>query len=249
MLFLLLACGEKSTDTSDENVEENVDVSAELNPVCEDLVEVECVDAIILDLSLHDDKISDGAVETTADGDDFVSTVDATAGGYNNSVNNPWVYVKFTTGGLERVDIDDETALESMDWDMALKRFMIRLNGGSSGGSCVGSASLLEADYASLTEIPEGLTYIPDDFYGSDCTIINDSSGMPGSPQLALSPWWSYSSCVKTTGIPHLIQLADGHVVKLVVEAYYSSGQDECNANDIMGSDSGTYTLRWAYMD
>ena len=109
--------------------------------------------------------------------------------------------------GMEKIEIDDETALESMDWDMALKRFMICLNGGSSGGSCVGSASLLEGDYASLSEIPDGLIYVQDDFYTAspDCTIINDSSGLPDSPQLALAPWWSYEECVKTTGIPNLI--------------------------------------------
>ena len=68
----------------------------EITPVCEDVVDVECVDDMILDLSLHDDKVSDGSVNTTEDGEDFVSTIDATAGGFGNSSNNPWVYVKFT---------------------------------------------------------------------------------------------------------------------------------------------------------
>ncbi len=243
MLFLLLACGESE--------KAGEDAVTEIIPVCEDVVDVECVDDMILDLSLHDDKISDGSVNTAEDGEDFVSTIDATAGGFGNSSNNPWVYVKFTEDGLEKIDVDDETALESMDWDMALKRFMIRLNGGSSGGSCVGAASLLEGDYASLTEIPEGLMYVQDDFYTAspDCTIINDSSGLPDSPQLALAPWWSYEECVKTTGIPNLIQLADGHVVKMVVEAYYLTGQENCNAGAGSGTDSANYTIRWAYME
>lgn len=244
MLVLLLACGEKEADTSTEEV-------VELAAVCEELVDVECVDDMILDLSLHDDKTSEGAVSTSEDGADFVSTVDATAGGFGNSSDNAWVYVKFTTDGLEKVDIDDETALESMDWDMALKRFMLRLNGGSSGGSCVGSAAFLEADYASLTEIPEGLTYVQDNFYTAspDCTIINDSSGLPDSPQLALAPWWSYEECLKTTMVPQLIQLADGNVVKMLVESYYLTGQEDCNNGTGSGSDSANFTIRWAYME
>lgn len=241
MLVWLLACVGTEKETGEE-------VST-METVCEETVEVACEDAIIQDLALHDDKVSDGAVSTSTDGSDFVSTVDASAGGYNNSANNPWVYVKFTEDGLEKVEIDDETALDSMDWDMSLKRFMIRLNGGTSGGSCVGSASLLEADYSALTEIPDGLGYVVDEFYSSDCVIINDSSGLPGSPQLALAPWWSYDGCVKTTDVPHLIQMADGSVVKMVVEAYYTSGQDACNAGTGSGEGAADYTIRWSYME
>ena len=241
MLVWLLACVGTEKETGEE-------VST-MEAVCEETVEVACEDAIIQDLALHDDKVSDGAVSTSTDGSDFVSTVDASAGGYNNSANNPWVYVKFTEDGLEKVEIDDETALDSMDWDMSLKRFMIRLNGGTSGGSCVGSASLLEADYSALTEIPDGLGYVVDEFYSSDCVIINDSSGLPGSPQLALAPWWSYDGCVKTTDVPHLIQMADGSVVKMVVETYYTSGQDACNAGTGSGEGAADYTIRWSYME
>jgi hypothetical protein len=240
MLVWLLACIGTEKETGEE-----VSTVA----ICEETVELECEDAIIQDLALHDDKISDGAVSTNTDGSDFVSSVDASAGGYNDSANNPWVYVKFTADGLEKVEIDDETALDSMDWDMSLKRFMIRLNGGTSGGSCVGAVSLLEGDYSALNEIPEGLGYVVDEFYSSSCVIINDSSGLPGSPQLALAPWWSYDGCVKTTNVPHLIQLADGSVVKMVVESYYTSGQDACNAGTGSGEGSADYTLRWAYMD
>ena len=239
-LWLFTACGDKTEDTA---------TTLTMDPVCTEATDVECLDAVILDLALHDDKISTGAVTTTQDGSDFVSIVDASAGGYNNSQNNPWVYVKFTETGLEKVAIDDETALESMDWDMSLRRFILRLNGGSTGASCVGSASFLDQSYAGLTEVPEGLTYVQDDFYTEDCTIINDSSGLPGSPQVALAPWWSYDGCVKTTMVPHLIQLADGQVVKLVVESYYESGQEECNNGTGSGTESAIYTLRWSFMN
>ena len=241
MLWIsLLACGEKEQDTST--------VSA-LAPLCEERMVIECEDAAILDLSLQDDQVSDGVVSTSEDGTDFVSTVDASAGGYNGASSNPWVYVKFTETGLEKVEIDDESALESMDWDLSLRRFILRLNGGSTGASCVASASFLESTYDDLVSVPEGLTYIEDDFYSDDCTIINDSSGLPGSPQVALAPWWTYDGCVQTTMIPHLIQLADGAVVKLVVESYYESDQEACNAGTGSGDGSAIYTLRWTFMD
>ena len=36
----------------------------------------------------------------------------------------------------------------------------------------------------------------------------------------------------KTTNYPHLIQLADGRIVKLRVEQYYGTGQDDCNTTN-----------------
>jgi hypothetical protein len=211
-----------------------------------------CVDQMILDLSLHADKVSEGAVTTTRDGDDFLTVVDATAGGFGQSDNNPWVYVKFRANGATRVDIDDETALESVDWDMSLRRFIVRLNGGDSGPSCVGAVSLLERTYEQIDTVPEGLDYLVDDYYPDDCTIVNDSSGLPGSPQVVLAPWWSYPGCVATTSMPHLIRLANGTVIKLVVDQYYedATAQATCNAEGMAppGAVSAVFTLRWRPM-
>jgi hypothetical protein len=61
-----------------------------------------------------------------------------------------------------------------------------------------------------------------------------------------MAPWWEYPGCVATTDVPFLVQLADGHVIKLRVEAYYGTGQDECDESGSPGSDSAFYTLRWA---
>ena len=220
----------------------------EVEPICEQPAEVSCQDEMILDLSLHDDKVSDGAVETAEDGADFVTTVDASGGGYDRYTQEPWVYIRFTETGAERVDIDDETAFESMDWDMSLRRFIVRLNGGSSGPSCVGAAPLIRQNYADISEVPDGIPYAVDAYYTEDCTIINDSSGLPGSPQVSMSGWWEYPGCVKTTMTPFLIQRADGKVLKLVVESYYGENQLECNENDSTREPGGFYILRWRFL-
>ena len=239
MLILMLACGEEVKDTS----------TPEMTAVCEEPQEISCEDDLFLDLSLQDDKISEGDVVSNQDGNDFVTTVDATAGGYSSATSNPWIYLKFTDNGAEKVDINDEEALTSMDWDLSFRRFIIRVNGGVSGPSCVGAVSFLESTYETLTEIPDGLSFISDSFYTSDCTLINDSSGLPDSPQTALSSWWEYPGCVKTTMYPHLIQLADGRVVKMVVEQYYAEGQDTCNDSGSPGSDGANISFRWTFMN
>ena len=233
----LLACSDKKQDSA-----------AVDEAICETPQDMTCVDALLLDLSLQDDAVSDGAVTTQTEGDDFVTLVDASAGGYNSASQNPWVYIKFTDQGAEKVEIDDESALESMDWDMSLRRFIIRLNGGTSGPSCVASATLLEGVYEDLTEVPEGLPYAVDNYYTADCTLINDSSGLPGSPQVSLGRWWEYPGCVKTTGYPHIVRLADGRTIKIRVEQYYAVDQEVCNTSDTPGSESAQILMRWRFL-
>ena len=240
LLLMLLACGEAEKTDSAETEESTL--------LCEEPAEIACVDDLILDLSLQDDQVSDGSVDNEQDGDDFITYIDASAGGYQNASSNPWVYIKFTPNGAEKVEIDDESALESMDWDLSMRRFILRLNGGSSGPSCVGAATFLESTYADLNEVPDGLNFMVDQYYTSDCTLINDSSGLPDNPQVALGAWWTYPGCVATSLFPHLIQLANGSVIKMVVEAYYGSDQDNCNENESPGSDSAKFTIRWTYL-
>lgn len=217
-------------------------------PVCTEPKELACEDALILQLGLQDDESSDGDVQTTMDGDDFITTVDATAGGINEAATSPWVYFRFTPDGVEKVEIPDTEALERMDWDVSLRRFIIRLNGGTSGPSCVGAITLIESTYDDVTTVPSGAAWVEDDYYTDDCTLVNDTSGLPDSPQVALGAWWSYSGCVATTMAPHLIRLASGEVVKMVVESYYASGQDECNETGNRGTNGANITLRWSYL-
>ena len=238
-IFFLLACdpdSEKSDDTG------NVEM------VCNEIEPVSCEDTLYLDLGLQE-SINDDEVSTSIDGDDFVTYVDATAGGYQSAATNPWVYVKFTDNGAEKVSVSDEEALESLDWDMSLRRFIIRLNGGSSGPGCVGAAVFMDDTYDSLTEVPEGVMYVEDNYYTPDCSLINDSSGLPDNPQTVMGPWWEYPGCVATTGYPFIIQLANGRLVKLVVESYYEEGQDNCNNTGAMGSGSANFTIRWTFIE
>jgi hypothetical protein len=248
--LLSIAVGLAACDGGDDGGPTDTDTETPtVEPVCTEPVDVACVDQIISHLSLHDDLVSEGKVKTKADGADFVTDIDASAGGFGNETANPWVYVKFTETGAERVDIDDETALESMDWDLAARRFIVRLNGGASGPSCVGAVPFLEKKYEELTEVVADVTYLQDAFYPADCSaLINDSSGLPGSPQVALSAWWEYPGCVATTKVPFQVQLADGHVLKLVVEQYYGTDQNTCNQTGLPGSDSGQLRIRWTYL-
>jgi hypothetical protein len=233
---------EHTDDTGDTD-----DTSA-TDPICEEPVSPPCIAEMVLDLSLHNDATSDGAVVNTVDSGVWTTTIDASAGGFQQAANNPWVYVRFTDSGAVRVDIDDVAALDSMEWHLSARRFILRLNGGTSGPSCVGGAPFLESTWDDLTAVPDEMTWYLDYFYTDECTIIYDSSGMPGSPQVVLAPWWYYAACVATTSVPFLIRLEDGRVIKLVVDEYYGSGQQDCNDSGVPGSSGANYTIRWMFM-
>ncbi len=232
-------------DDDDDATADDDDATAD---IC-DPDDVPCLDDLILDLSLHDDKAASGNVENSADGDGWVSTVDATAGGMGQSSANPFVYLRFDDDGLTQVEIDDETALESQEWHIAARRYILRLNGGTSGPSCVGASPQYGSAYADITEVPAGETYEMDASYDDDCNMIDDGSGLEGSPDTALTPWWNYSGCVATSDVPFLIQLDDERVVKFWAEAYYASGQDDCNDSGAPGNTGAMFTWRWSFLD
>jgi hypothetical protein len=207
-----------------------------------------CEDALVLDLGFVEGVVSEGAVESTPDGEGFVSQVDASAGGLQSAPMNPWVYLRFGDDGLERVGIDDFESLESYDWHIAAKRFGIRLNSGTGGPSCVHGAALDGMAYEDVTELPAGTELAPEAFFDEECTLVDDGTGQ-GSPGYLLTPWWSYSGCVATTGVPFVLELHDGRTLKLVIDAYYGEGQAGCNESGAMGQDSAHFTWRWSFLE
>jgi hypothetical protein len=240
----LAGCGEKD-DTQAPDETGDSDTTPE--SLCPEPAEIACEDDLFQDMLTDDGDVTDGEVTTTADGDDFLTVVDAQAGGMDQAARNPWVYLRFDRDGAHRVDISDEASVESMDWHMGLRRFYVRLNGGDAGPSCVGVAKLDGQDYASVASVPEGTAYQLEDFYTESCELTMDAYQM--SPRFAMYGWWDYTSCVITTGLPYLIRLDTGEVLKLRIETYYGDGQEGCNSSGNPGSDSGVITLRWRFLE
>ncbi len=220
---------------------------------CAALAEVACQDQMIQELQLQD-VVAPGLIENTAEGDGWVSAIDATAGGFEPPMPQGYVYGRFTDTGLERVALDDEAALESGDWDIAFRRYVIRVNGGASGPSCVSVARTPPGtDFGAALAPAEDALYRVDSQYGPDCDFVGDGSGLPTSPATALSSYYAYSGCVEMTGNVYVLRLADGRDVKLTVTGYYAPAdrQQFCedNGQAPMPSGSGNIGLRWAFLD
>lgn len=258
LLGLLLAatvaaCGSDPQGTPDAGGGGDAGVDAGSGPevVCTEPTAVPCEDQLYQQLDLKT-KVAEGGVTSAETDGVWVSEIDATAGGAF-SVTDAFTYLAFTDQGLEQLEIDDDTALTSMDWDIAFRRFIIRLNGGDSGPSCVAGVRLPGTpDFASVTAPPDGASWYLDDYFTASCGFVDDGSGLPSAPATVLGGYYAYTGCLTMTGNVYVVRLADGRYVKLTVEGYYSpmSAQTYCDENDAMatGATSAVFTVRWAFL-
>ncbi len=209
---------------------------------------VPCTDNSIQDLSLFK-TVNSALIENTPDGKGFASHVDASGGGM--SPTKSFVYARFTDGGLVNAQLADEAAFTSTDWDIAFRRYVIRLNSGVSGPSCV-DGTKVATDFDALTAPPNGASYDAEAYYDMSCTFVSDTSGL-NAPGTIFADYWSYTGCLQMTGKTYVVQTGAGRHVKVKVIAYYDppSAQMMC---DQSGSLPGAFTpaqvhLRWSFLD
>ena len=219
------------------------------SPICSTSGEVPCEDESFIQLGLFQ-TVSTGSIAEEGTPGDFLSYIDATGG--DIAPTESYVYIRFTEQGLEKLDISDEEAFASVDWDFAMRRFVARLNSGVSGPSCAMAARTAPStDFDTLTTVPDGLEFRTEEYFtGESCEFIPDGSGF-GSPGTALSSFWTYADCLQMTGNIYILALRGGRYAKLRFEAYYPpSRQTECNETGVVSqpSGSGNVRIRWAFI-
>ncbi len=239
-LALLVSCGED--DPKDPEPEPEPEV-------CE-ASQVTCTEQTIDRLSLLS-AVSTGEVreEGTTAGE-FHTFIDTRAGGLTPTMS--YTYLRFTPTGLTQVQIHDQAALASTDWDIAVRRYTMRVNSGTSGPSCVAVANTPEGTaFASVTSKSAAAgEFKTEAWFDASCTLIPDDSGL-GGPATLLGGFWTYQSCVEMTGRIFIVRLADGRHVKLEVTGYYEpSAQQVCNETHSVPqpSGSGSIRIKWAFL-
>lgn len=218
---------------------------------CTEPTPVPCEDDVFQQMNFQS-TVAPGGIDNEPDGDGFRSLVDATAGGPFASDPDAYVYARFTAEGLEKVEISDEDALGSMDWDIAFRRYVVRINSGHSGPSCVSAARLPGTpDYDALAEAPGELRLRRDEYFTESCELIPDGSGLE-SPATALSGYWTYPGCVAMSGLVYVVGLADGRRLKLTVTSFYNEeAQAQCQETGMvpmMDTGAANLQLRWAFL-
>lgn len=209
-----------------------------------------CLDEQIAALDLFD-NISPALIteEGTTSGE-FQTWIDAQGGG--RAPTQSFVYARFTATGLEKVEVSDEDSFDSTGWDISFRRFVIRVNSGMGGPSCVAVARTAPAtEFESLTSVPEGVTFNTEQYFTDSCEIIPDGSGL-GSPNTLLAAYWTYPGCVSMTGNVYIIRTAEGRHVKLEVIGFYPLDiQAMCEETMTlpMPSNAANVRIRWAFLD
>lgn len=249
-ILLLLTCiaSACATDHGDDPPAPSDDSGSKPKPTGP-LREVKCVDQQIGALSLLDEPTDAVVRDESMSNGAFQSFLDTTAGGLEPSKS--FTYVRFSEEGLQRVAIGDEDAFSSLDWDMALRRFVIRLNSGVSGpGDVKGARTRPNTTFESLTSVPDGVEYREEEYFSDDCDLISDSG--IGSPATALASFWSYMSCVAMTHNVYVIETQDMRHVKFEVLGYYPpANQKICDDTGMVPNPTGAgnMRIRWAYLD
>jgi hypothetical protein len=222
---------------------------APVDPPCQD----EQISALTLYTTVSTRTVEE---ETSTIAGAHQSHIDSMGGGLDPTES--FVYARFTDAGLVRVDVSDEEAFASTDWDIAFRRFIVRLNSGVSGPSCVQGARLPNTGtgepptFESVTTLPATLSYSSEIYMtGSTCDVVRD--GGIGAPVTVLSSFWSYDSCVAMTHNVYAIALANGRHVKLEVLGYYNPADqtvcDDTGAMPTTAGSSGNIRVQWAFVD
>lgn len=139
---------------------------------------------------------------------------------------DPWVYFSFEKGIL---NLTEEAAVNSLDWDLAFQRYYIRTNSGTSGKGKGGAIDMSKVAFDEVVNVPKS-GYVVDE-------EIDMVAGMTGTVKKSGNPafkcsgsmgWahfnapasmtWSYNKNV------FAIQTADGkHWAKIIMKDYKST--------------------------
>lgn len=186
------------------------------------------------------DDIAIGSVETEADGDASVATIDAAAGGSAESRNNAFVYLDLNTG--EMVRLTDTESLIDTEWQLAFRRTNLRLNSGDSGPGTWEMTKVSATTFDAVTEIPADADWHVDATFESDCDIIFDPINNPFTAihylnignESGSSSWYFYGGEAGVSPVEGDIYIirdtASDSAFKFAIESWVS----------------GVYTLRYA---
>ncbi len=181
------------------------------------------------------DMVTAGQVSVMQNAGTFTAQVDASAGGAMSAPSNPYVYIDLISG--KRVDITDVQSHTSRDWDIAIKRYVVKLNGGDSGPAGETLTSVPNTTLAQVTRAPGG-AYITDHYFDAMCNVQTDAIGGLAT---ALSDWYGYDTVTNklTPNMTvYVIKRRDGMgSIKLQFLGYYDGS-----------GNGGHVSLTWGFL-
>ena len=149
-------------------------------------------------------------------------TVDASAGGFDQAQFNPYLYIDLDGPAPTKVNITDVASWTDTEWDFAIKRAAIRINGGDSGVGGVTVADITAASLAEVTVLPGDGLYQSDDFIDDACVLVMGEIG----PLTVMGSWYNYdvnTHAVVPAAHVYFMKTTGGRHLKLRVAQYTSA--------------------------
>lgn len=185
------------------------------------------------------DQISTGAVTLLEEeGDTATLFVDASAGGVAMQAQNPWIYLDL--GARARVDVTDVSMDTSTEWDLAIKRPILRNNSADGGYAGLGGAVFLDEAFEDVDEAAAAAaTFETETWFDDACTLSTDPTGAIAT---SFDGWYLYEDMTVTPAPgTWLVKSGDGaNIYKVAIDAYYA------NPDGSAGMAGGRYVLRVA---
>jgi len=218
LVVLLAACDGGGADAPDAEVAD-----------CEDPTTALPAEFVPIDL------VSGGAVSNAAAGT-TTTLVDASAGGFGASDGEPFVYLTFDGTDLAKQALTDVDSYDDGTWDLAIKRYVFRTNGGDSGPGDVRVAVVSAASLDEVTAVPIASSFGVDDWATPACELVPDGLG---APLTAVGDWFVVDGGVLSPQpLVYVLALAGGEHVKLRIVSYYANPGDP--------AESAYFELEWA---
>jgi hypothetical protein len=184
-------------------------------------------------------KVSTADVKVVStEGDVTTLYIDASAGGVTEAPKTPRVYIKLSG---ERVDISDNAAFDSADWDLALKRVDIYTNSGDAGPG-KGGAVLVQKDFADVTAA-DATDIAAEKVFDEECKGLKDEAEFILT---SFTGWYDYkvggTGPSAKPGITFVVRAADG-TTKYKVGIVTYTGQSD---GGVEGPAGGYFILKVA---
>jgi hypothetical protein len=166
--------------------------------------------------------------------------IDASAGGPMEQENNPWIYVSLEKAA--RVDVTDPGADASLDWDLALKRPVLRTNSGDGGPGEGGSAFLKDKAFDAVTDAEaKAASLAVEQWFEAMCVVKKDAGGYLAT---TFDGWYDYGGQTTHAVTPHpgvfVVRAGKGgSLYKLEILTYYS------NPDGTDGMAGGRFLVRY----
>lgn len=201
----------------------------------------DCEDERILEIAPVD-KVSTGEVLIVSEAAPVKTIfIDATAGGIPQQASNPWIYIHL--GTAKRVDISDMGAESSMEWDLALKRAVIRTNGGDGGPGNGGAAFLKDKTFDTVGDADaKAATILEEHWFDNKCVAKKDPGGYLAT---TFDGWYDYGGQTTHAVTPHpgtfVVRGAGGNsLYRIEIKSYYA------NPDGTEGMSGARYLIQYA---